>query len=100
MKGGTVNIIDYVPWKDMDFFVKSSDMQLVSAVSRRSCADLQHEQKPFDDRRAPRLADAIDRQNVVDTVFFGPRQHDHGRLLPSNSPAYETSLKNLHLRPR
>ncbi len=98
MKGGTVNIIDYVPWKDMDFFVKSNDMQLVSASeSAFMCLIYNTKQKPFDDPKVRRaLGYAIDRQNVVDTVFFGRGSTITGGLLPSNSPAYETSLKNTY----
>ncbi|MHB8644726.1 MAG: ABC transporter substrate-binding protein [Thermomicrobiales bacterium] len=98
MKGGTVNIIDYVPWKDMDFFVKSSDMQLVSASeSAFMCLIYNTKQKPFDDPKVRRaFGYAIDRQNIVDTVFFGRGSTITGGLLPSNSLAYDASLKNTY----
>ncbi len=38
MKGGTVTIIDYVPWKDMDFIVKSTTCSSSPRASPRTCA--------------------------------------------------------------
>lgn len=98
IKGGAVNIVDYVPWKDMDFFAKSSDLSLVSASeSAYMCLIYNTKQKPFDDPKVRRaLSYAIDRQNIVDTVFFGRGSTITGGLLPSNSPAYEASLKNTY----
>lgn len=98
IKGGAVNIIDYVPWKDMDGIIKSNDLSLVSASeSAFMCLIYNTKQKPFDDPKVRRaLGYAIERQNIVDTVFFGRGSTITGGLLPSNSIAYDAGLKNTY----
>jgi len=98
IRGGDVAMIDYVPWKDMDAIIKSTNLTLTSASeSAYMCLIYNTKQKPFDDPKVRRaFSYAIDRQNIVDTVFFGRGSTITGGLLPSNSPGYEASLKNTY----
>lgn len=90
LQAGDVDIIEYVPWKDVDMIKSDSSLQILGGTGPFMGLIFNTTYGPFSDplvRRA--IAYAIDRQVVIDTAFSGAGEQIFGMNVPSSSLAYD-----------
>lgn len=95
LKSGDVDIIDYLPAREMKSIEADPDLKLASTVGPFMAVQFNTRAKPFDDPRVRRAVGyAIDRQAVVNTAFDGVGSPVWGLGIPEGYPAYDAEKAN------
>lgn len=95
LKTGDVDLIEYVPWKDMVAIDADQNLTLETTVGPFMYLIFNPEREPFDNplvRKA--IGYAIDRQGVLDAAFVGRGSELFGLPVPENSWLYNEELVN------
>ena len=95
LKTGDVDLIEYVPWKDMVAIDADASLTLETTVGPFMYLIFNPEREPFDNplvRKA--IGYAIDRQGVIDAAFVGRGSELFGLPVPENSWLYNEELTN------
>ncbi|MFD1198246.1 ABC transporter substrate-binding protein [Brucella gallinifaecis] len=95
LRGGTLDMIDFVPWKDIDVLGRMPNFKVDSASGGFMNIWFNASRSPWDNplvRRA--IAFAIDREAVSRAAFFGHGAPIYGAPTPEESPFYNADLKN------
>jgi glutathione transport system substrate-binding protein len=96
MRGGEVDLIEYVPWKDIPAIESDPGLQLLSTKGPFMGVIFNTNFKPFADPRVRQaVAYAIDRQAVIDTAFNGRGYPIWGMAMPTTSIAYDPKFDNV-----
>ena len=98
LEAGDVDIIEYVPWKDMDAIEGNPDLSLYADEGAAFMTLIYNqEREPFDDplvRRA--FGYAVPRDAIIRVAFFGRGSPITGGLIPPNSPYYNEALEGTY----
>ena len=95
LRTGAVDMIDFVPWKDIDALNRDSNIIVESAGGAFMNLWFNATKKPFDDPRVRRaLAFAIDREAISKAAFFGHGSPLYGPPTTADSPYYNQDLAN------
>jgi glutathione transport system substrate-binding protein len=95
LRGGDVDLIEYVPWKDIGAIEGDGALQLLSTKGPFMGLIFNTGFKPFSDPRVRQaIAYTIDRQAIIDTAFNGRGYPIFGLAMPSTSLAYDPKLDN------
>jgi len=95
LRTGAVEMIDFVPWKDIDALNRDSNIIVESAGGAFMNLWPNATKKPFDDPRVRRaVAYAIDREAISKAAFFGHGSPLYGPPTTSDSPFYNRDLAN------
>lgn len=95
LRSGAVDMIDFVPWKDIDVLRRMPNFHVESASGAFMNLWFNATRAPFDNpalRRA--MAFAIDREAISRAGFFGHGAPIYGPPTPSDSPWYNPELDN------
>lgn len=94
MRGGEIHMADYVPWKDMDAFETDTNYNLYTGDAAAFMTVLYNTTQPPFDNPAVRVAlnYAVDRQAVIDIVFFGRGSQITGGLIAPDNWAHNAAL--------
>ncbi|RIK43206.1 MAG: hypothetical protein DCC58_09915 [Chloroflexi bacterium] len=94
MRGGEIQMADYVPWKDMDAFENDPNFKLYTGDAAAFMTVIYNTTQPPFDNPAVRVAlgYAVDRQAVIDIVFFGRGTPITGGLIAPNNWAHNAEL--------
>lgn len=95
LRSGSVDMIDFVPWKDIDVLGRMPNFHVDSASGAFMNLWFNATRAPFDNpavRRA--MAFAIDREAISRAAFFGHGAPIYGPPTPSDSPWYNSELDN------
>jgi ABC-type transport system substrate-binding protein len=93
LRGGSVDMIDFVPWKDIDVLGRMPNFKVDSASGAFMNVWFNATRAPFDNptlRRA--IAFAIDREAISRAAFFGHGAPIFGAPTPTDSPYYNADL--------
>jgi glutathione transport system substrate-binding protein len=72
IRSGDVDIIEYVPWKDMIILEKDSGIKLLSSFGPYMSVAFNTNYKPFSNPKVRQaIAYAVDRKKVINTAFCG-----------------------------
>jgi glutathione transport system substrate-binding protein len=95
IKAGDVDLIEYVPWKDTVPLQQEPNIEVYSGdASAFMTLMFNVRQKPFDDPRVRRaFGYAVNRQGIIDIVFFGRGSIMSGGVIPQGYWAYNPSLE-------
>ena len=92
---GDVDLIEYVPWKDIPMLQANSDLQVLGGTGPFMGLIFNTNFEPFSDARVRRaVAYAVDRYAVINTAFQGQGQPIYGMAVPENSLAYDPRFDN------
>ena len=95
LRTGAVDMIDFVPWKDIDALNRDSNIIVESAGGAFMNLWINATKKPFDDPRVRRaLAFAIDREAISKAAFFGHGSPLYGPPTTTDSPYFNRDLAN------
>lgn len=90
IKSGDVDLIDYVPARELASIEADADLKLASTTGPFMAVQFNTRAKPFDDPRVRRaIGYAIDRQVVINTAFDGFGSPVWGLGIPEGYPAYD-----------
>ncbi|KNE29573.1 MULTISPECIES: ABC transporter substrate-binding protein [Achromobacter] len=99
LRSGSLDMIDFVPWKDIDALRRNAGMKIDMAGGAFMSVWFNTSKKPFDDARVRRAVSyAIDREAVSKAAFFGHGQPIHGAPTPTDSPYYNKALDGTYKR--
>ena len=95
IRAGDVDLIEYVPWKDTVPLQQEPNIEVYSGEASAFMTLLFNvRQKPFDDPRVRRaFGYAVNRQSIIDIVFFGRGSIMSGGVIPKGYWAYNPSLE-------
>lgn len=98
LRTGAVDIIDYVPWKDMGLIEADKKLRLYSdREGAHMYLLLGVDRRPLTDPRVRQaISYAIDRQAVLDTVFFGRGRVLGGLPVPEWMFIYSADRQNVY----
>lgn len=97
IRAGDVDLIEYVPWKDTAALQREPHIQVFSGFGPFMCLIFNVRQKPFDDPRVRRaFGYAVNRQSILDVVFFGRGAPITGGLVPKEHWAYSPDLEGTY----
>ena len=95
LKTGDVDIIEYVPWKDMVAIDADPNLKLETTVGPFMYLIFNPDREPFNNPQVRKaIGYAIDRQGVLDAAFVGRGSQLFGLPVPENSWLYDESLVN------
>lgn len=95
LRGGDMDLIEYVPWKDAATIKDDANLQLLSTKGPFMGLIFNTNFKPFSDPRVRQAVGyAIDRQAVIDTAFNGRGYPVWGMAMPENALAYDAKFDN------
>jgi ABC-type transport system substrate-binding protein len=95
LRSRAVDMIDFVPWKDIDVLRKERGLEVQSEGGAFMNLWFNPSKKPFDDARVRRaIAFAIDRDAVSTAAFFGHGAPLYGPPTPPESWWYNKDLAN------
>ncbi|MCA9836541.1 MAG: hypothetical protein KC422_06495 [Trueperaceae bacterium] len=94
LEAGDIDLIEYVPWKDMEAIEQNPDLELHADEGAAFMTLIfNQERKPFDDplvRKA--FGYAIPRDAIIRVAFFDRGSPITGGLIPPNSPYHNDEL--------
>ncbi len=94
LRSGAVDMIGYVPWKDMAIIERDARLQFWGTPGPFMVLMYNVNRKPFDDRRIRQaIAHAVNRQAILDVVFFGRGSTITGGLIPAGTWAHNSELE-------
>jgi peptide/nickel transport system substrate-binding protein len=97
LRSGAVDMIGYVPWKDMALIERDPRLQLWGTPGPFMVLMYNVSRKPFDDRRIRQaIGYAVNRQAIVDVVFFGRGAPITGGLIPAGTWAHNADLEGTY----
>jgi len=95
IKSGDVDLIDYVPSRELQSLASEPGLRLESTVGPFMAVQFNTRSKPFSDPRVRRAVGyAIDRQLVINTAFDGVGEPIYGIGIPKGYPAYDPTTKD------
>jgi ABC-type transport system substrate-binding protein len=95
LRTGSVDMIDFVPWKDIDALRRQPSLVVDSAGGAFMNIWFNATKKPFDDPRVRRaLGYAIDRAGISKAAFFGHGSPIFGPPSTPDSPFYNKNLES------
>jgi glutathione transport system substrate-binding protein len=90
---GDVDLIEYVPWKDVPTIKGDSNLQVLGGTGPFMGLIFNTTFKPFSDPRVRRaVAFAIDRTAIIKTAFAGQGTPIYGMAVPTSSIAYNSKF--------
>ena len=93
LRTGAVDMIDFVPWKDIDALGRVSNLVVESAGGAFMNLWFNATKAPFDDPKVRKaFAFAIDREAISKAAFFGHGTPLHGPPTTSDSPYFQKDL--------
>jgi glutathione transport system substrate-binding protein len=94
IRGGEIHMADYVPWKDMDAFESDAKYKLYTGDAAAFMTIIYNTTKAPFDNPAVRNAFgyAVDRQAVIDIVFFGRGTPITGGLVAPGNWAHNDAI--------
>jgi len=94
LRSGALDMIDFVPWKDIDVLGRMPNVTVDSASGAFMNLWFNATRAPFDDPKVRRaIAFAIDREAISRAAFFGHGAPIYGAPTPPDSPYYNADLK-------
>jgi peptide/nickel transport system substrate-binding protein len=95
LRTGALDMIDFVPWKDIDALRRVPNLTVDSAGGAFMNLWFNATKKPFDDPRVRKaFAMAIDREGISKAAFFGHGAPLYGPPTTEDSPFYNPELAN------
>jgi len=95
IKSADVDLIDYVPSRELKALATEPGMRLASTVGPFMNVQFNTRHKAFSDPRVRRAVGyAIDRQLVINTAFDGVGQPLYGLGVPEGYPAYDPTMQD------
>jgi peptide/nickel transport system substrate-binding protein len=95
LRTGAVDMIEFVPWKDIDALGRQSGIKVVSSGGAFMNLWLNVKKKPFDDPRVRQaIAYAVDREAISRAAFFGHGAPLYGPPTVPDSPFFNKDLAN------
>ncbi|WP_213997105.1 ABC transporter substrate-binding protein [Tepidanaerobacter syntrophicus] len=95
LRSGDIDITDYVPWKDTASMMNDPNLTIHTEDGPIMLISFNTKVKPLDDPRVRKaIAYAVDRENIVKTVFFGRGKPITGFVLPEGWLGYDPDLNN------
>jgi len=95
IKSADVDLIDYVPSRELQTLAAESGVRLASTVGPFMNVQFNTRHKAFSDPRVRRAVGyAIDRQLVINTAFDGVGQPLYGLGVPQGYPAYDPTQQD------
>jgi peptide/nickel transport system substrate-binding protein len=95
LRTGSVDMIDFVPWKDIDALRRQPNLTVDSSGGAFMNIWFNATKKPFDDPRLRKaFAYAIDRAGISKAAFFGHGSPIFGPPTTPDSPFYNKELEN------
>jgi peptide/nickel transport system substrate-binding protein/glutathione transport system substrate-binding protein len=99
LRGGTLDMIQFVPPKDIDILKRVPGITVDSASGAFMNIWFNPKAAPFDDKRVRQaVAYAIDRQMISQAAFFGHGSPIEGAPTPSTSPFYNAEFEGRYKR--
>ncbi|MFC7397853.1 ABC transporter substrate-binding protein [Chelatococcus sp. GCM10030263] len=96
LESGDVDIIEYVPWQNMDAIAANSQLVLQESLGPIMYLSFNVERPPFNDKRVRQaVAYAIKREDIVKAAFFGRGAPLAGLPIGQESEFYSDALANL-----
>lgn len=98
LRSGAIDLMGYVPWKQMEAVERNDKLQLLSDKGMLFMMALCNVKKaPLDNAKVRQaLAWAVDRQAIVNSVFFGRGSVIGGFAYPPSWPEYVPELDNTY----
>lgn len=97
LKTGDVDLVDYVPWKDMKSIETDPNLKLDSTVGPFMYLVFNMKKPPFDNPKVRQaISFAVNRQPILDAAFFGRGAPIWGMLLNEQSWAYTSENANYY----
>jgi peptide/nickel transport system substrate-binding protein len=99
MRTGAVDMIEFVPWKDIDALKRQPDIEVETAGGSFMNIWYNVSRSPFDDVRVRRaISHAIDREAVSTAAYFGHGAPLYGPPTLPDSPYYNEDLAQFFSR--
>lgn len=96
VQSGDVDIIEYVPWQDLQRLGSDPKLQIQSTPGPFMYLAFNTQTAPFNDVRVRQaVALAVKREDIVKAAFFNQGAILDGLPLPRQSPVYNPSLEHL-----
>jgi len=97
LQSGAVQIIDSVPWQDMQSLASSPTFGYQGVTGPFMYLLYNLKEKPFDNKLVREAVGyAVDRQAILKTAFFGRGQPLYGLPVPESSFAYDRQLAHYY----
>ncbi|MCC4246491.1 ABC transporter substrate-binding protein [Stappia indica] len=94
LRSGQLDMIDFVPWKDIDMLARMPNFEVDSASGAFMSVWFNATRAPFDDPRVRRaMAFAVDREAISRAAFFGHGTPIFSVPTPPDSPYFNADLK-------
>lgn len=96
LRGGTLDMIDFVPWKDIDMLGRMPNFKVDSASGAFMNIWFNATKSPWDNKQLRKaVAFAIDREAISRAAFFGHGAPIYGAPTPEESPFFNADLAGL-----
>jgi peptide/nickel transport system substrate-binding protein len=93
LQAGDVDLIEYVPWQSMGSIEANPKLKLETTDGPVMYVTFNGAQGPFTDRRIRQaVAHAVNREDIVKSVFFGRGKPLEGLPIVAESPYYDDKL--------
>jgi ABC-type transport system substrate-binding protein len=94
LRGGTLDMIDFVPWKDIDVLGRMPNFKVDSASGAFMNIWFNAKRAPWDNPKLRQaVAFAVDREAISRAAFFGHGAPIYGAPTPEDSPFFNVNLK-------
>ena len=98
LRTGAIDLMGYVPWKQMKAIESDPKLKLLSDRGMLfMCAFINTANKPFDNPKVRQaLSFAVERQTVVNNIFYGRGSVIGGFAYPPSWPEHDKAIDNMY----